>query len=168
MDDFLENYEVLGGRKLRQVLPGATNIDKLQTMRDGFDKDSVQAAVVRQSKQVEKAIPMPVEVSKEDRWDCETILSKFVCLLSEVYSSMVSGTYSNLENHPKLIRVRDLVSTSSGPKISLNKKTGMPALAEEPQAVEKAPRFKDSEESDEESDDTSRREFYPLCRCTDK
>ncbi|KAH8119968.1 Low temperature viability protein [Phellopilus nigrolimitatus] len=110
MDDFLDNYEILGG-KMRHVLPGETVTDKLGTIRrslkeigydahgqleegaDGEDDDGFER----------------LEEAKGDRWDCETILS----------------TYSNLENHPRLIRARE---TKSVPKIYLDPKTGLPSV----------------------------------------
>jgi len=59
-------------------------------------------------------IPIPVDIDDvKDTWDCETILT----------------TYSKLENHPRLIRVRD---TKAVPKIRLDPKTGLPTAANPP------------------------------------
>ncbi|KAJ3558999.1 hypothetical protein NM688_g603 [Phlebia brevispora] len=53
---------------------------------------------------------MPADLDEDkDRWDCETILS----------------TYSNLENHPRLIRAR---RTKPVAKIELDPKTGLPIV----------------------------------------
>jgi len=48
---------------------------------------------------------------KGDRWDCETILS----------------TYSNLDNHPRIIRARG-TKTTPVTKIKLDPKTGFPIV----------------------------------------
>ena len=54
-----------------------------------------------------------------------------------------AATYSNLENHPRLIRVRD---TKAVPKIRLDPKTGLPT------AVDPAP-SEELEDLSEEEDD---------------
>lgn len=41
------------------------------------------------------------------------------------------ATYSNLENHPKIIRAREVTSQKKGPKIRLHPKTGLPIVEEE-------------------------------------
>ncbi|EJD03733.1 Low temperature viability protein [Fomitiporia mediterranea MF3/22] len=109
MDDFLDNYEILGG-KMRPVLPGETVTDKLGTIRQslkeiGYD---AHAQLEEDEDESDEAYRELVE-EKGERWDCETILS----------------TYSNLENHPKLIRVRN---TEKVPKIHLDPKIGVPSL----------------------------------------
>ena len=56
------------------------------------------------------------------------------------------ATYSNLENHPRLIRARQ---TNPVPKIQLNPRTGLPTTSEQPEDEEES----DNEE-DADSDDT--------------
>ena len=58
------------------------------------------------------------------------------------------ATYSNLENHPRLIRVRD---TKAVPKIRLDPKTGLPTVADP------APRKKLGDLSEEDEDEEDRR-----------
>ncbi|KAG8690355.1 hypothetical protein FRC08_010557, partial [Ceratobasidium sp. 394] len=103
MDEFLEKYELVGN-KMRPVLGGITGAEKLATLRhalvDGADGDggARARAIIKRgdipSADNEDLIPEPYDIDEgyeQDRWDCETILS----------------TYSNLENHPRLILARD-------------------------------------------------------------
>ena len=74
MDDFLDNYEVLGG-KMRPVLPGESVADKLGTIRQslreiGYDPHAYLADNVDDD---DAEFDEYVE-EKGDRWDCETIL----------------------------------------------------------------------------------------------
>ncbi|PCH34127.1 Low temperature viability protein [Wolfiporia cocos MD-104 SS10] len=105
MNDFLDNYEIVGG-KMRRVLAGETATEKLDTIRK-----SLGAVHLREDDDDEKDLMfMPLDVDeKQERWDCETILT----------------TYSNLENHPRLIRARQ---EKPIPKIRLDPKTGMPIV----------------------------------------
>lgn len=113
MDEFLDKYEVVGGR-VQQKLEGDTPIEKLQTMRlamaDLAPKgDQIKKYEDAASKRITSAyriatgeeedddsnIPMPFDVdAKEDRMDAQTILT----------------TYTNTENHPTKIRSQDLLS----------------------------------------------------------
>ncbi|KAF8305005.1 LTV-domain-containing protein, partial [Clavulina sp. PMI_390] len=153
LDDFLEKYEVFGG-KLKTVLPGSTGAEKLETIRRAIGGDDeltnvtgatappdsaaakklrVKAILEEAQRQAQKEadgeededIPMPsiVGIGKDEgRWDVETILS----------------TYSNLENHPRLISARDASKpkrTASIPqaakqiRIELDPRTGLPRVA---------------------------------------
>jgi len=119
-------------------MPGATHIDKLDNMRKGLhsEKASILAAVARQAEEKETAIPMPVDIdAKENRWDCETILS----------------TYSNLENHPKLIMARSLTRRADGPKFKVDRRTGLPMVEE----LSTKSSLEDDEDT-EDSDNTSK------------
>lgn len=57
---------------------------------------------------------------KEDKWDCETILS----------------TYSNIENHPRMLKLRSTLDAKASkvpkqadqPKITIDPKTGFPVV----------------------------------------
>ncbi|GJJ09602.1 hypothetical protein Clacol_003825 [Clathrus columnatus] len=131
MDDFLENYELVG-RRMRPTLKGDTGIDKLDTIRRALGAVNIKDE--EDYIEEDKKILMPIDVDEEkERWDCETILS----------------TYSNLENHPRLIRARD---TKSTPKIKLDPKTGLPIVALASIPTQK---LKDlEEERDEESQDS--------------
>ncbi|EKM61453.1 uncharacterized protein PHACADRAFT_85106 [Phanerochaete carnosa HHB-10118-sp] len=106
MSEFLENYEIFGG-KMRPVLAGGTPTEKLDTIRKALGEAKIHDG---QGSASDEDILMPVDVDEgKDRWDCETILS----------------TYSNLENHPRLIRARQ---TKPVPKIQLDPKTGLPTV----------------------------------------
>ncbi|KAI0094505.1 LTV-domain-containing protein [Irpex rosettiformis] len=106
MNEFLDNYEIVGG-KMKPVLAGNTAVDKLDTIRKGLGEAKIRDDI---DDDVEDDILMPVDIDEpKDRWDCETILT----------------TYSNLENHPRLIRARQVKIT---PKIILDSKTGLPMV----------------------------------------
>jgi len=84
----------------------------------------------------------------KDTWDCETILSRFSFLKASHCDSFMhfAATYSNLENHPRLIRVRD---TKGVPKIRLDPKTGLPTVVNPPLRK----RLEDLSEEDEDEED---------------
>ncbi|TDL28186.1 Low temperature viability protein [Rickenella mellea] len=110
MDDFLDNYELVG-RRMRPVLHGTTGADKLQAFRAAMGEDDR----VRQSlegdndedDQMDRLLDEYEKDRNQDRWDCETIQT----------------TYTNLENHPRLIKARDTTFTK---QIKLDPKTGLP------------------------------------------
>ena len=71
MNEFLDNYEVLGGKML-PVLPGETPVEKLDVIRKGLGEVKIR----HQDEESDDDIVMPLDVDeKADRWDCETILS---------------------------------------------------------------------------------------------
>lgn len=73
MNEFLDNYEVLGGKML-PVLPGETPVEKLDVIRKGLGE--VRIRHQDEESDDEDDIVMPLDVDeKADRWDCETILS---------------------------------------------------------------------------------------------
>ncbi|KAK7058613.1 Protein ltv1 [Paramarasmius palmivorus] len=112
MDEFLNEYEILGG-KMKPKLAGDTAAEKLDTLRRAMGQDErVRHQTTESDSEVEDDVWVEKE-EKEDRWDCETILT----------------TYSNLENHPRLIRARE---SKPVPKIQLNPKTGLPSISETP------------------------------------
>ncbi|KAG9035573.1 hypothetical protein FRB95_011117 [Tulasnella sp. JGI-2019a] len=133
MDEFLDKYEVVG-RQLVPVLEGKTGVEKLETLRKAMSgvgiaegqetKDMIQRLVRMQEEaedEGDETILMPVDVDDvKDRWDCETILS----------------TYTNLENHPRVIRVRE--SSRKVPKIRLDPATGMPIVEEDREIQKKS------------------------------
>ncbi|KAG8862909.1 hypothetical protein FRB96_000329 [Tulasnella sp. 330] len=126
MDEFLDRFEVVG-RSLVPVMEGKTGVEKLETLRkamagvgvsEGQETKDLIKRLVKMQEETEgtgdENILMPVDVDDvKDRWDCETILS----------------TYSNLENHPRVIRVRE--SSWKVPKICLDPETGLPVVEEE-------------------------------------
>ncbi|BGP15335.1 hypothetical protein JCM10213_005265 [Rhodosporidiobolus nylandii] len=155
MDDFLSRFEVIGG-KMRPVLDplsadaatGAeANASKLDRLRGALaaldldlgeeeegedpevkarrrEKERILAIVERQEREEEKAgkrrMPKVYVLSEEkgrERWDCETVLS----------------TYSNLSNHPRMLRLRDSMGNKSSKsqkaaQIKLDPKTGFPMV----------------------------------------
>ncbi|KAF7302981.1 hypothetical protein MKEN_01261000 [Mycena kentingensis (nom. inval.)] len=126
MDEFLNDYEILG-RKMKPKLEGDSGADKLDTLRRAMGQDE-RVRIEGEDEGVGDML-MPLDIDdRKDRWDCETILT----------------TYSNLENHPRMIRARDgeRKKPQSVPKIHLDPRTGMPLVLSE----ESEP----SESSDEE------------------
>jgi protein LTV1 len=115
MDDFLENYEVVG-RKYRPALGGVglTGAEKLAVLRsaveegvDGLGKEENRRRIL----EIEKENRGPVKEIRErvkgeedegDKWDVETILSRLYWLSA----ADPVATYTNTENHPATIRSR--------------------------------------------------------------
>ncbi|TFY83434.1 hypothetical protein EWM64_g587 [Hericium alpestre] len=112
MNDFLENYEILGG-KMKPALHG-TGAEKLESLRVAMGQDER----VREKDEDETSESDDGDIyaylekeDKHDRWDVETVLT----------------THTNLENHPRLIRARD---SKPVPRIRLDPKTGLPTVVE--------------------------------------
>jgi len=124
VDEFLTNYEILGG-KIKPKLQGDDEVEKLDTLRRAMGDDLVNTGDDESEGEGERFV-MKDEEDKQDRWDCETILSTsiFTCLICLLISH--EATYSNLENHPRLIRARD---DKLAPKIRLDPVTGLPSAA---------------------------------------
>ncbi|KAL0951838.1 hypothetical protein HGRIS_008499 [Hohenbuehelia grisea] len=141
MDDFLTNYEVLG-RKVKPKLEGDTGAEKLEHLRRAMGLDErVRVADGGESDDDDDAILaafVGTTDDKKDRWDCETILT----------------TYSNLENHPRLIRARD---PKAVPRIRLDPRTGLPTVEEDskpkPSKQKARSKLPDSESTSDEGDD---------------
>ncbi|CEQ42896.1 SPOSA6832_04766, partial [Sporobolomyces salmonicolor] len=190
LDDFLSRYEVIGG-KMKPVLdpldpataaafaddPVAANASKLDRIRQSLaqldlgdeeagedpevtarrrEKERILKIVERQqreesSRKKKDRLPMVeiLEDRRKDRWDCETVLS----------------TYSNVSNHPRLLRIRD--SNRHGPKpaqIKLDPKTGFP-MVDGQMVVPSRGKGKKQEDmdvvmEDEEEDDDDDEEDY--------
>ena len=143
---------------MKPRLAGDTNIEKLDTIRRALGPVTIRDY----DEKDDGDIPMPVDIDDvKDTWDCETILSRLSFLkVSHCDSSMhFAATYSNLENHPRLIKVRN---TKAVPKIRLDPKTGLPTVANSP------PRKKLGDLSEEDEDEENRCmlfasvEFTPL------
>ncbi|KAJ6486159.1 Low temperature viability protein-domain-containing protein [Mycena vitilis] len=141
MDEFLNDFEILG-RKMKPKLEGDSGAAKLDTLRRAMGQDE-RVRVEQDGDDEEGDILMPFDIDdRKDRWDCETILT----------------TYSNLENHPRLIRARD--SKKPVPKIHLDPRTGLPFVATDVDA-KLAPKPKGhvsfaSDSESESSDDEDR------------
>ncbi|KAI9444930.1 LTV-domain-containing protein [Lactarius indigo] len=113
MDDFLHNYEVSGG-KMKPSLQGS-GPEKLQLLRLAMGRD--ERVLVDNPDQRERdnddMNSMIEEKGKRERWDVETVLT----------------TYTNLENHPRLIKACE---ARKGPRIRLDPKTGFPLVESNP------------------------------------
>jgi len=74
MDDFLQNYEVSGG-KMKPSLPGS-GPEKLQSLRLAMGRG--ERVIVEDSDQEGKNddIYAVIDNEKPERWDVETVLSK--------------------------------------------------------------------------------------------
>ena len=68
------------------------------------------------------------------------------------------GTYSNVSNHPRLLRVRDATQVRV-PKIKLDPKTGFPIVEEDEAAKRAREEPADAEMEDESASDDDSREF---------
>ncbi|RDB28777.1 Protein LTV1 [Hypsizygus marmoreus] len=140
MDEFLNDYEILG-RKMKLKLSGETGVEKLNTLRRAMGQDERVRLADVDDDDDDNNILMPLDLDdKKDRWDCETILT----------------TYSNLENHPRLIRARD---PKPVPKITLDPKTGFPIVVDPSQKAKpyvKSPRARaaQNEQKNDSGSDT--------------
>jgi protein LTV1 len=123
MDDFLHNYEVSGG-KMKPSLHGS-GPEKLQSLRVAMGRDErVTVEDLDQEEAKDDAVYAAIEEDeRKERWDVETVLSKWYCARSNESFIGFSATYTNLENHPRLIKARE---ERKGPKIRLDPKTGFP------------------------------------------
>lgn len=81
VDKFMDRYELLG-RKLKPVLAGESGADKLETLRRALGQDErVRVVAMGEDDEEELGDDELFRAydtnEKEDRWDCETILSKW-------------------------------------------------------------------------------------------
>lgn len=129
VDEFLDDFELLG-RKLKPKLQGETGIDKLDTLRKGLGQDER----VRfdnsddghdSDEELDELLGLNRE-DKRDRWDCETIISMCRFVATNGINIFILATYSNLENHPRIIRAREAKPVA---RIQLDPKTGLPNVA---------------------------------------
>ncbi|WAQ91299.1 hypothetical protein PtA15_14A181 [Puccinia triticina] len=122
MDDFLGRFEVLGG-KMKPVMAGNSPLDKLDTLRSELlgpaaqpdchlERCAVKEQILAKLKADQRAhdsrLALPSQAAireqyttldwhdQQDKWDCQTILS----------------TYSDLENHLQVIRIRDAIGAA--------------------------------------------------------
>jgi len=142
VNEFLNDFEIVG-RKMKPKLEGDSGPEKLDVLRRAMGQD--ERVRISNDGNEEDDIDDLIssdEEDKKDRWDCETILS----------------TYTNLENHPRLIRVRDQKPV---PKIALDRKTGLPTLVDifqDPQKIKNTVIINTSDESEDSDNDVPRRE----------
>ncbi|KAF9055880.1 Low temperature viability protein-domain-containing protein [Panaeolus papilionaceus] len=109
INEFLNDYEILG-RKMKLKLDGETGPEKLDSFRRAMGQDErVRIASEEDREDNDDDLFPSSDDEKKDRWDCETILT----------------TYTNVENHPRLIRAR---TAQPVPKIILDPKTGFPVV----------------------------------------
>ncbi|KAF9302194.1 hypothetical protein BGZ74_005689 [Mortierella antarctica] len=121
LDDFLDKFEIVGSKMVPR-LEGATSENKLTTIRnamlvDDDDEKSVATTVggTKHRKKKEEEVPEEIQTDfrsraerMRDNWDVQTILS----------------TYSNLDNHPGMIKEQNRK------RIHIDPKTGMPVVTE--------------------------------------
>jgi len=142
VNEFLNDFEIVG-RKMKPKLEGDSGPEKLDVLRRAMGQD--ERVRISNDGNEEDDIDDLIssdEEDKKDRWDCETILS----------------TYTNLENHPRLIRVLD---PKPVPKIALDPKTGLPSLVDivqYPQKNKITVPINTSEDSEDSDNDVPRRE----------
>ncbi|WVQ95802.1 hypothetical protein IAU59_002901 [Kwoniella sp. CBS 9459] len=146
MDDFLDNYEVVG-RRLRPALGGTglTGTEKLSVLRAAIEgEDEVKEENRRRIMRIEeedrekmqnrdktkktKEAKVKVAEPEEEKWDVQTILT----------------TYTNTENHPAVIRSRTAAQA----------KARAEALAKQQQEQENAKEAQEGEDSNDDDDDT--------------
>ncbi|OJA15960.1 putative protein 45 [Rhizopogon vesiculosus] len=107
MDDFMDNYELLG-RKLKPVLPGDSGPEKLNTLRRAMGQD-------------ERVRIRSADDDEDEQLDDEELFAAYHAAEKEDRIA----TYSNLENHPRVIRAR---ASKPVPQIKLDPKTGLPFI----------------------------------------
>ena len=86
MNEFLENYEILGG-KMRPVLAGETPTDKLNTIRKALGEVKIREEQSDEDEQDDILMPLDID-DKKDRWDCETILSTLFIMLRNCFGDL--------------------------------------------------------------------------------
>lgn len=135
LDDFLSRYKTLGAQpadadsdaryaqldELRKEMRAVTLHDGADTNKDYILKRAAELDAIEEQGKHERTQKVALDPGPgdKDRWDCQTILT----------------TRSNLENHPKMIRLRDISGKSKKQlepprRILLDPKTGFPSLAD--------------------------------------
>jgi protein LTV1 len=124
MDDFLHNYEVSGG-KMKPSLPGS-GPEKLQSLRTAMGRGECMTGEDSDQEGKDDEIYAMIEGNeKPERWDVETVLSESHYPQGDQSLIVSQATYTNLENHPRLIKAREKQRVS---KIRLDSKTGFPLI----------------------------------------
>lgn len=139
LDEFLDDQEVIAGRVFDRsgFVMGA---DGLQVVREGLKDDRIRSEYQFET-QDDGSIPewfRQVQDNQIDNWDCQTVIS----------------TYSNIYNHPKIIRENGGRIVAGSKEIKINARTGMPVEWLQQQDKENQPTRNaenvDAEESDQE------------------
>lgn len=142
LDDFLDNYEVVG-KKMVHRLEGDTSEAKLDSIRnalgaaklDNIETDSPMPSRPTQKNTIEGVDVWDRPVKQRATWDCQSVIS----------------TYSNLENHPRLIKEDNLRK-----RIEIDPKTGLPILVEagKKQKASRKSRLREQVEEEEEEEES--------------
>ena len=123
MDDFLHNYEVSGG-KMKPSLPGS-GPEKLQSLRLAMGRGECVTVDSDQEGKDDDIYAVAEGNGKPERWDVETVLSESHHTRDGQSLMISQATYTNLENHPRLIKAREGQRVS---KIRLDPRTGFPLI----------------------------------------
>jgi protein LTV1 len=89
---------------MRHRFQGETGAERLGALREAMGKDHRVGAQSDDSSG-DYANDLSFE-EEDDRGDCETVLSMCRCVFYNNGTEHTSATYSNLENHPQVIRAR--------------------------------------------------------------
>lgn len=155
-DEFLEKYAIVGKKMVTAITRDTA--DPLDELRTDVAKLQILETVKRQNREARKPnandmvdLPWPEDIrDRQNKWDCETILS----------------TYSNLENHPRILSIRKTLDSDNGSsapalkkrkpinKIAIDPRTGFP--------ISVAPdSFEETKENGNDSDTTMGEESAP-------
>ena len=162
VNEFLNDFEIVG-RKMKPKLEGESGPEKLDVLRRAMGQDErVRISNDGNEEDDNDDLFSSDEEDKKDRWDCETILCGcfFFIVIIQNHNGHISATYTNLENHPRLIRVRD---PKPVPKITLDRKTGLPSLVDNVQNPQKIKKTVAINASDESEDSDNGGMFSSLC-----
>ncbi|KAF8986223.1 hypothetical protein BGZ46_007754 [Entomortierella lignicola] len=150
LDDFLDKFEIVGSKMVPR-LEGATSENKLSTIRNALlvdegEEEKSLATTVGGTRRPKKNLneDMATELQTDfrsraerlrDGWDVQTILS----------------TYSNLDNHPGMIKEQ------SRRRIHIDPKTGMPIVTEKlsKKALQRKKELEDAAAAASENGDNS-------------
>ena len=165
LNQFLNEFEIVG-RKMKPKLEGESGPEKLDVLRRAMGQDE-RIRISNDGDDDEKDdddLFSSNEEDKKDRWDCETILSVpfFNCHIIQNHNSHMLATYTNLENHPRLIRARDPKPVL---KIALDRKTGLPSIVDpvqDPEKTKNTVTFINSSDSSEDSDNDGMLSAYDV------
>jgi protein LTV1 len=152
VNEFLNDFEIVG-RKMKPKLEGESGPEKLDVLRRALGQDErVRISNDNNEEDDNDDLLSSDEEDKKDRWDCETILCGYLFQCHYFsHNSHISATYTNLENHPRLIRVHD---PRPVPKIALDRKTGLPSLVvQDPQKIKNTVTINTSDESEDSDND---------------
>jgi len=113
MDDLLHNYEVSSGKMKPLLRDSGPRELELSHPAVGHGECLIIQDDDQEEREDDDVYAVVEEEGKRERWDVETVLT----------------TYTNLENHPRLIKARE---ERRVPKILLDSKTGFPLVEGRP------------------------------------